>query len=128
MYASRWMAYGCRAGWRGGPGPQRKTGGLLAKGAGGGAARLGLLDAGAGTLAGTAPPQHMYGFEFTVLLALLGGLAFSSRQPFYPADIRMELEAAPEPRVLVTSPIHLRALLLSEQALPRAPLVLSAPA
>ncbi|MGF2531557.1 AMP-binding protein, partial [Ralstonia pseudosolanacearum] len=76
----------------------------------------------------TVPPQHMYGFESTVLLALVGGLAFSNRLPFYPADIRAALEAVSQPRVLVTSPIHLRALLSSERALPPAALVLSATA
>ncbi|MDW9229103.1 hypothetical protein C7S15_3703 [Burkholderia cepacia] len=74
------------------------------------------------------PAQHMYGFESTVLLALIGGLAFSNRQPFYPVDIRDELDAIPQPRVLVTSPIHLRALLAAGHALPRAALVLSATA
>jgi len=57
------------------------------------AARLGLLGEARATLIGTVPPQHMYGFESTVLLALLGGLAFSNRQPFYPVDIRAELAA-----------------------------------
>lgn len=70
----------------------------------------------------------MYGFESTVLLALIGGLAFSNRQPFYPGDIRDELDAIPQPRVLVTSPIHLRALLAAGHGLPRAALVLSATA
>ncbi|MDI9701480.1 beta-hydroxyacyl-ACP dehydratase, partial [Burkholderia cenocepacia] len=51
----------------------------------------------AATLIGTVPAQHMYGFESTVLLALIGGLAFSNRQPFYPSDIRDELDALPQP-------------------------------
>jgi acyl-coenzyme A synthetase/AMP-(fatty) acid ligase len=125
---SRVMAYVFTSGSTGAPVPHRKTWGFLVKSVRAAAARLGLLDALPSTLVGTVPPQHMYGFESTVLLALLGGLAFSNRQPFYPVDIRTELEAVPEPRVLVTSPIHLRALLSSEHALPPASLVLSATA
>ena len=33
------------------------------------------------TLVGTVPAQHMYGFESTVLIALLGGAAFDGRAP-----------------------------------------------
>lgn len=126
--ASRVMAYIFTSGSTGTPVPHRKTWGALVEGVRASAARLGLLDAHACTLVGTVPPQHMYGFESTVLLALVGGLAFSNRLPFYPADIRAALEAVPQPRVLVTSPIHLRALLSSERALPPAALVLSATA
>jgi acyl-coenzyme A synthetase/AMP-(fatty) acid ligase len=125
---SRVMAYVFTSGSTGAPVPHRKTWGFLVRNVRAAAARLGLLTARAGTLVGTVPPQHMYGFESTVLLALLGGIAFSNRQPFYPVDIRAELEAVPEPRVLVTSPVHLRALLSNEQALPQASLVLSATA
>ena len=56
----------------------------------------------------------MYGFESTVLLALLSGNAFSAERPFYPADVAASLAKVPRPRVLVTTPIHLRTLLASE--------------
>ncbi|BAN27674.1 AMP-binding protein [Caballeronia insecticola] len=125
---ARVVAYVFTSGSTGVPVPHRKTWGFLVKNVRAAAARLGLLDRQAATLVGTVPPQHMYGFESTVLLALLGGLAFSNRQPFYPVDIRAELAAVPEPRVLVSSPIHLRALFANEEALPRASLVLSATA
>ncbi|WP_197326480.1 AMP-binding protein [Ralstonia solanacearum] len=126
--AAQVMAYIFTSGSTGTPVPHRKTWGALVEGVRASAARLGLLDAHACTLVGTVPPQHMYGFESTVLLALVGGLAFSNRLPFYPADIRTALEAVPQPRVLVTSPVHLRALLSSDHALPPASLVLSATA
>ncbi|SAL12954.1 acyl-coenzyme A synthetase/AMP-(fatty) acid ligase-like protein [Caballeronia peredens] len=125
---ARVVAYVFTSGSTGVPVPHRKTWGFLVRNVRAAAARLGLLDRQAATLVGTVPPQHMYGFESTVLLALLGGLAFSNRQPFYPVDIRAELAAVPEPRVLVSSPIHLRALFANEEALPRASLVLSATA
>ena len=123
--AARIMAYVFTSGSTGAPVPHRKTWGWSW------CARrptARLLDGRAATLIGTVPAQHMYGFESTVLLALIGGLAFSNRQPFYPVDIRDELAAIPQPRVLVTSPIHLRALLAAGQALPPAALVLSATA
>jgi acyl-coenzyme A synthetase/AMP-(fatty) acid ligase/3-hydroxymyristoyl/3-hydroxydecanoyl-(acyl carrier protein) dehydratase len=125
---ARIMAYVFTSGSTGAPVPHRKTWGFLVKNVRAAAARLGLVEAAGTTLVGTVPPQHMYGFESTVLLALIGGLAFSNGQPFYPDDIRGELEAVPAPRALVTSPIHLRALLASEPALPGAALILSATA
>jgi acyl-coenzyme A synthetase/AMP-(fatty) acid ligase/3-hydroxymyristoyl/3-hydroxydecanoyl-(acyl carrier protein) dehydratase len=76
----------------------------------------------------TVPPQHSYGFESSVLLALLGGAAFDSGRPFYPADIVAALERLPQPRALVTTPFHLKTLLLSGVALPAVDLVLSATA
>ncbi|KWH01370.1 beta-hydroxyacyl-ACP dehydratase [Burkholderia territorii] len=126
--ASRIMAYVFTSGSTGAPVPHRKTWGFLVGCVRAAADRLGLFDGRAATLIGTVPAQHMYGFESTVLLALIGGLAFSNRQPFYPVDIRDELAAIPQPRVLVTSPIHLRALLSAGHALPPAALVLSATA
>lgn len=128
--AARVMAYVFTSGSTGAPVPHRKTWGALVANIRASAERLGLPEAGAAThtVVGTVPPQHMYGFESTVLLALIGGLAFSNRQPFYPLDIRAELEAVPHPRVLVTSPIHLRALLATDAALPDAALVLCATA
>ncbi|UVE64341.1 acyl-CoA synthetase family protein [Burkholderia pyrrocinia] len=126
--AARIMAYVFTSGSTGAPVPHRKTWGFLVGCVRAAADRLGLLDGRAATLIGTVPSQHMYGFESTVLLALIGGLAFSNRQPFYPVDIRDELDSIPQPRVLVTSPIHLRALLSAGHALPRAALVLSATA
>ena len=76
----------------------------------------------------TVPAQHSYGFESSVLLALLGGAAFDAGRPFYPADIAEALLRLPRPRALVTTPVHLKALLLSGAALPPVDLVLSATA
>jgi acyl-coenzyme A synthetase/AMP-(fatty) acid ligase len=80
------------------------------------------------TLVGTVPAQHSYGFESTVLLAMLGGAAFDASRPFFPADVAAALAAVPRPRALVTTPVHLRALMRSEVALPPVDLVLSATA
>lgn len=66
----------------------------------------------------TVPPQHMYGLEFSVLLPLFGHAAVHAGRPFFAADIAAALADLPEPRILVTTPVHLRALLDSSQPLP----------
>jgi acyl-coenzyme A synthetase/AMP-(fatty) acid ligase len=58
----------------------------------------------------------MYGLESTVLLALLTGNAFTAARPFYPADVRAAIDTAPRPRVLITTPVHLRAVLADDPA------------
>ena len=110
------------------PLPYRKTWGRLARCVRDGAPRLGLLDGRRHTLIGTVPAQHMYGFESTVLLALLSGNAFSAARPFYPADICAAIAAVPRPRALISTPIHLRTLLASEVGLPPVDLIVSATA
>jgi acyl-coenzyme A synthetase/AMP-(fatty) acid ligase len=89
---------------------------------------LGRPDLAGLTLVASVPPQHSYGLESSVLLALLGGAAFDSGRPFYPADIAAALAAVPRPRALVTTPFHLKTLLLSGVTLPPVDLVLSATA
>jgi acyl-coenzyme A synthetase/AMP-(fatty) acid ligase len=110
------------------PLPYRKTWGHLARCVRDGAPRLGLTDGRSHVLIGTVPPQHMYGFESTVLLALMSGNSFAAERPFYPADIAAALSAVPRPRALVTTPVHLRTLLASEIELPAADVVVSATA
>jgi len=114
------------SGSTGEPAPHAKSWGRLALGAVHEAQCLGLGHGVA--LVGTVPPQHMYGLESTVLLALHNGLALHAARPFYPADIRVALEQIPEQRVLVTTPVHLRALLAEERKLPRLHLILCATA
>lgn len=93
-----------------------------------GASRLGLLDGRTHTVIGTVPPQHMYGLESTVLLALQSGNAFAAEKPFFPADIAAAIAAAPRPRALVSTPIHLRTLLAAGIDLPPLDLIVSATA
>jgi acyl-coenzyme A synthetase/AMP-(fatty) acid ligase/3-hydroxymyristoyl/3-hydroxydecanoyl-(acyl carrier protein) dehydratase len=80
------------------------------------------------TLVATVPAQHSYGLESSVLLALLGGAAFDAGRPFYPADIAAALTRVPRPRALVTTPFHLKTLLLAGVELPPTELMLSATA
>lgn len=91
------------------------------------AERLGLL-ATRHNIVGTVPAQHSYGFESTVLLALHGNAPFWSGKPFFPQDIVAALEAVPAPRLLVSTPFHLSALIQAGLALPAVDLLLSATA
>ncbi len=70
----------------------------------------------------------MYGFESTLLMAWCSGCAISHAQPFYPADICQALSAVPMPRILISSPLHLRAWLDAELPLPALAGVVSATA
>lgn len=84
-----------------------------------------------GTLAhivATVPPQHMYGLELSVLLPLAGPFAVHSGRPFFPADVAAALAEVPAPRVLVTTPIHLQALLRDPAELPALGAITSATA
>lgn len=76
----------------------------------------------------TVPPQHMYGMEMSVLLPLMAGMGIHGAHPLYPADIAAALEELPVPRVLVSTPVHLRALLESRIDLPPLAAVVSATA
>jgi acyl-coenzyme A synthetase/AMP-(fatty) acid ligase len=124
----RLAAYVFTSGSTGTPLPYRKTWGRLVNCVRFEAQRLGLLDGRSHAIVGTVPPQHMYGFESTVLLALQSGNAFSAGRPFYPADVCSELDSVPQPRILVSTPVHLRTLLGADVHLPSADLVLSATA
>jgi acyl-coenzyme A synthetase/AMP-(fatty) acid ligase len=110
------------------PVPYPKSWGKLVRCVRDGAARLGLGDGRSHAVLATVPAQHMYGFESSVLLALQSAGALCAQRPFYPADIVTALAALPRPRMLVSTPIHLRALLASQTELPPADLILSATA
>jgi acyl-coenzyme A synthetase/AMP-(fatty) acid ligase len=114
------------------PVPHPKPWGLLRLGAQAEAQRLasqmGRSSFDGTTLVSTVPAQHMYGFESTVLLALLSGASIDTARPFYPADIAAALARAARPRMLVTTPFHLKLLLDSGVELPAIDLTLCATA
>ena len=77
----------------------------------------------------TVPPQHMYGLELTILLPLFEGAILDWRRPFFPGDILSALQEGPGPVALVTTPLHLRALLsLPNLDLPEVSCIVSATA
>lgn len=134
--ADRLAAIAFTSGSTGAPTAHRKTWGALVRGAQGEALTLGLRESGAAipsaaeapTLVATVPAQHMYGLESSVLLPLQNGLIMHAARPFYPADVAAALAQAPGERVLVTTPVHLRALLEAGVALPRLRLIVCATA
>ncbi len=96
---------------------EKSWGGLLARSLTA-ARRFGLAAEPAASIVGTVPSQHMYGFESTLLIAFHAPVASFCGETFYPADIAAALAAVPAPRWLVTTPLHLRALLAARPALP----------
>ncbi|NJN48037.1 MAG: acyl-CoA synthetase [Candidatus Competibacteraceae bacterium] len=60
------------------------------------------------TVVATVPAQHMYGLETSILNPLITGFGVFGSRPFFPADVYAALAAVPEPRILVTTPAHLR--------------------
>ena len=102
------------SGTTGAPRPNFKAWGSMVRDVQAEAARFGV---GSGhTILGTVPPQHMYGFESTVMLALATGAALTAERLYYPADIDAAIERAPAPRILFTTPFHLRTWMDSEDA------------
>jgi acyl-coenzyme A synthetase/AMP-(fatty) acid ligase len=64
---------------------------------------------GARSLLATVPSQHMYGLAASVLIPWQGALGIEAARPLFPADICQALAQLPAPRVLITTPLHLRA-------------------
>jgi len=76
----------------------------------------------------TVPPQHMFGFETTIVYPLISGIAIHAGRPFYPLDILKALSETPSPRMLVTTPLHLKTCLSKEEEWPDIDFVISATA
>ncbi|MEJ2480544.1 MAG: AMP-binding protein [Acidihalobacter sp.] len=89
--------------------------------------RLGL-DLNPAQLVATVPAQHSYGLESTVLYAMLSACTVHAGRPFYAEDVRAALAEVPAPRVLVTTPVHLRACTEAGLQWPETAFVLSATA
>lgn len=117
------------SGSTGTPLPHHKTWGALVACVKTEAKRVGLLNATTPTtLVATVPPQHMYGFESSILMAWQSGHAISNAHPFYPFDVCDAIAAVPEPRLLISTPVHLQALMDSELVIPKTAGILSATA
>jgi acyl-coenzyme A synthetase/AMP-(fatty) acid ligase len=116
------------SGSTGRPTPHMKTWGALVQSSLAAGGRLGVARIPGATIIGTVPQQHSYGLESTIMLALQHGLAFQHVRPFYPGDVAACIDATPAPRILVTTPIHLRAMIADSGQLPSVNLVVSATA
>lgn len=76
----------------------------------------------------TVPPQHMYGLETSIMVPLLCAAGVHDARPLLPEDIAGALGDMPPPRILVTTPIHLRACLEAGVRMPPVALIISATA
>jgi acyl-coenzyme A synthetase/AMP-(fatty) acid ligase len=116
------------SGSTGKPKPVPKSWGPLVRSARAAGERLGISLLAGATVIGTVPHQHSYGLESIILLGLQNGILVDAGWPLYPGDIRAAIERAPRPRILVTSPVHLRALVAEAGGMPEVDLILSATA
>jgi acyl-coenzyme A synthetase/AMP-(fatty) acid ligase len=127
--ASRLVAVVFTSGSTGEPVAHYKNWGALAERSIDAAARFGMTAAGSrASIVGMVPPHHMYGFETTVLLPLHAPASAWCGSAFYPEDVAAALRAVPEPRVLVTTPLQIRALLHASVQLPPVARIVSATA
>lgn len=130
--AARTVMIGCTSGSTGQPQSYPKLWssmhGSTARNAAAIRAALGVSEETVPAIVATVPPQHMYGMELSILLPLIGGMAVHAARPLFPADIALALGELPTPRVLVSTPLHLRALVESSQQFPETALIVSATA
>ena len=117
----------CTSGSTGAPQPQPKRWGAMHVVAAATEARF-FPDLPRYSVVATVPSQHMYGLEMTLLLALHGRALVAAERPLLPAHVAAALRRVPAPRVLVTTPVHLRALVRSGQQLPALARIISATA
>lgn len=104
--AANVVAIGFTSGSTGAPTACPKTWQMLCRCATQNWAALGRLTG--ANLVATVPAQHMYGMELSVIMPLVAPVAVHQSRPFYPEDIVQALAAIPEPRILITTPLHLR--------------------
>jgi len=116
------------SGSTGRPHPHSKTWGSLVAIARSTGTRLGLRTAHHATMVATVPHQHMYGLETSIMLPLQHGMAFHAGRPLFPEDVRFALAEVPPPRMLVTTPLHIRACVTAHSQFPRVECILSATA
>jgi acyl-coenzyme A synthetase/AMP-(fatty) acid ligase len=116
------------SGSTGRPTPVAKSWGALVRSALAAGERLGVQRLTGPTVVGTVPHQHSYGLESTILLGLQHGLIVDAGGLFYPADIRARIEAANGRCILVTTPVHLQAMVEEPDGMPQVDLILSATA
>ena len=122
------IAIAFTSGSTGVPKPNPKQWKELVAGADRAISRFNIVAGKVSALVATVPPQHMYGLETSVLTPWRAGIAVHAGRPFFPADVAAALAAVPKPRVLITTPLHLRACLKADLAWPELEFTVSATA
>jgi len=117
------------SGSTGTPEPHLKTLAQLAQGADALAARLEQdIDGGLAAIRQivcSVPPQHMFGFEASVMLSLVCGIPVLDRRPLLPADISAAFHRCGAGTAWVATPLHLRALVQSAEVVPHCRVVIA---
>jgi acyl-coenzyme A synthetase/AMP-(fatty) acid ligase len=108
--------------------PHPKPWGSLVHGARLAQRRFGFGNISGSTIVATVPPQHLYGLETSIMVPLVTPVSIHSGRPFFPEDIRAALAAIPSPRILITTPIHLRVCAQAHFAWPPVDMIISATA
>lgn len=90
--------------------------------------RFPFLSRSISSLVATVPAQHMYGLATSILFPWQGGISVHTGRPLFPADIASALALTAAPRVLITTPLHLRACLDAGISWPEISFVISATA
>lgn len=116
------------SGSTGQPMPNKKTWAALTAVARSTGSRLGVKSRGPASVVATVPHQHMFGLEASVMLPVMHGLVMHAGRPLFPADIRSALAEVTGTRILVTTPLHLRACVTEGLRVPPVGLILSATA
>ncbi|MFH0351419.1 MAG: AMP-binding protein [Chromatiales bacterium] len=116
------------SGSTGQPRPNVKTWSSLTTVARHTAARLGLNAIDKISLVATVPHSHMYGLETSIMLPTQHGWGLHAGRPLFAADVRSTLAQVPRRRILVTTPLHMRACIGSALRFPELERVLSATA
>jgi acyl-coenzyme A synthetase/AMP-(fatty) acid ligase len=124
--ADRVVALTFTSGSTGMPQPHAKTWRTLAVNAQ--LARDGVLGGAGSRIVATVPAQHVYGLETSLISGFSAECVIYDAKPFFPQDVRGALASIDEPRTLVTTPTHLKALLDSNIQLPPLNRVVSATA
>lgn len=108
--------------------PNPKRWGDLVKGAQLAQCRFGFGEEAGTTLVATVPPQHMYGLETSIMIPLVTETSIHSGRPFFPEAICATLAGVPAPRILITTPIHLRVCAKADLRWPPLAFIVSATA
>ena len=128
FHAKQIAAIAFTSGSTGKPKPNIKTWGSLVNGAEKAKNRFWHQQQADACIVGTVPQQHMYGLETTIMFPSQSGLSFTSGRPFFPEDIRQALSRVPAPRILMTTPLHIRACTGENKPLPETEFIISATA
>lgn len=125
---SQVVAIAFTSGSTGRPMPNKKTWGALTAVAYATGARLGIKRGDRAAVVATVPHQHMFGLEASVMLPIMHGLVMHAERPLFPDDIRCALAEMKGRRILVTTPLHLRACVTEGVRMSPGGLILSATA